>query len=281
MPQNEDIANNALELLAANSTWVLVRHQWLIDNMRSILTGESQPPVEPMYEFNSLIPPDLKLPEHLMQRFTDTKSSLEQLWLSTTKASHPMSGLSIFEQLNNYQRLAHQFMQSSKEANQQLWQEFTMRDTLTGAWTRLTLHANLSHELQHSKRYASYCAIALLDQDQFKSINDRWGHVMGDQVLAKTAEVIAKNLRPTDKLYRFGGDEWLILMPGTTAVTAEETLHRIRRLFDSLAFKSNTGEPFYSSFSFGIAAADTHQTPEDWIAAADHQLYNKKCNQTL
>ena len=281
MPQNEDIANNALELLAASSTWVLVRHQWLIDNMRSILTGERQPPIEHLYEFDSLIPPDVKLPAHLMQRFTHTKTSLEQLWLTTTKASHPMSGLSIFEQLNNYQRLAHQFMQSTKEANQQLWQEFTMRDSLTGAWTRLTLHSNLSHELQRSKRYASSCAIALLDQDQFKSINDRWGHVMGDQVLAKTAEIIAKNLRPTDKLYRFGGDEWLILMPATTAITAEKTIFRIRTLFDHLTFTTSTGETFYSSFSFGVAEAGTHQTPEDWIAAADHELYANKSAQTL
>lgn len=272
----DDIASNALSLLAASSTWVLVRHQWLIDNMRSILTGEPPPPLEHLYEFDMIIPKDLKLPDNLILSFLQVKHTLETLWRNTVKATHPLSGLTLLEQLDQYQLRAHHFMQSTKEANQHLWHEFTMRDSLTGAWSRLTLQAHLTQELKRYKRYQTPCSIVLLDQNKFKSINDRWGHITGDQVLAKTAHIIENNLRINDQLFRYGGDEWLVLMPATTAGIAEAAMRRISQHMEAHAFQSPSGEIFYAGFSYGIAESNGYPSIDDWISAADRELYSKK-----
>ncbi|WP_020182037.1 GGDEF domain-containing protein [Methylotenera sp. 1P/1] len=272
----DDIASNALSLLGASSTWVLVRHQWLIDNMRSILTGEPPPPLEHLYEFDVIIPKDLKLPDNLILSFLEVKHTLETLWHNTVKATHPLSGKTLLEQLDQYQLRAHHFMQSTKEANQHLWHEFTMRDSLTGAWSRLTLQANLTQELKRHKRYLTPCSIVLLDQNNFKSINDCWGHVTGDQVLAKTANIIENNLRINDQLFRYGGDEWLVLMPATTAGIAEAAMRRISQFVESHAFQSPSGEVFHAGFSYGIAESANFPSVDDWISAADRELYSKK-----
>lgn len=274
--QEQDIANHALELISITSTWLLVRHQWLINTMRCVLTGERPSPLSELESFNQLIPVHLTLSENLSKNFSEVTTLLENQWSRTTKTIHPMSGLTIFEQLNNYQTSAHNFMLASKEANQKLLHEFAMRDALTGTWTRLTLNTNLSYALQHAMQYNEPCSIALLDQNKFKHINDNWGHVIGDHVLVKTAEIIQNSLKPNDKLYRFGGDEWLIIMPNTPKSLAEKRLASIKAAYDSHEFKSNNDESFFSSFSYGIAESEKIKTPKEWVIAADKKLYAEK-----
>jgi len=278
--QEEDIVSSSLDLISATSTWLLVRHQWLITTMRCVLTGENTQPLEGLHHFDQIIPKDLKLPTHLITRFAEIRMTLENVWDETTKASHPMSGLTIFEQLNNYQALAHRFMLASTEANQKLIYEFAMRDSLTGARTRLTLTSCLAQELNHTKRYLTQSTIGLIDQDAFKSINDRWGHVIGDQVIQKLVDVMQSNLRPTDKLFRFGGDEWLIVFPASSKAEAEKSLIRMHEIFAKHQFATNSGETFSSTFTYGMAASSNYDTPEEWIAAADRQLYKRK-NQSI
>lgn len=276
LDQEQDINNHTLELLSITSTWLLVRHQWLIDTMRCVLTGENPSSVTELETFNQLIPVHLILSENLSKRFSEIKMSLETHWSEATKTIHPMSGLTVFEQLNNYQASAHDFMLASKEANQKLLHEFAMRDALTGAWTRLTLNTNLSYALKHAIKKNKPCSIALLDHNKFKHINDSWGHVVGDQVLIKTAEIIQSNLKPSDKLYRFGGDEWLIIMPDTSEAIAKKRLARIQEVYLSYEFKSNSDESFFSSFSYGIAESEKVQTPKEWVISADNKLYANK-----
>lgn len=276
LSHEEDIANHALELLSITSTWLLVRHQWLIDTMRCVLTGENLPPLPELEEFDQVIPENLKFSDNVTESFAEIKAALEAHWLETTKTIHPLSGLTIFEQLNNYQASAHNFMQASKEANEKLLHEFALRDALTGALTRLTLNFNLSQALNHATRYKEPCSIALLDQDKFKKINDYWGHVVGDQVLAKTAKIIQSNLRASDKLFRFGGDEWLIIMPSTPDTLAKKVLARIQDSYSAYEFKANNNEPFFSTFSYGIAESDKMKATKEWIIKADNKLYANK-----
>ena len=272
----EDIANNTMNLLSATSTWILVRHQWLMSTMRSILTGELSPPLQHLYHFDTVTSDYLKLPENLGQSFTKIKQRLEYVWEETLQAHHPSSGLSIFDQLNLFQVQAHLFMHESKELNQQLWRDFTMRDPLTGTLTRLTLKPCLVQELNRSQRHQHACSVALIDQNKFKYINDQWGHHMGDLVLVKTAQLIQKNLRITDKLFRYGGDEWLILMPNTNQKKANIILKRIQKITGG--FKHTTGNQteFSCTFNFGIAECGQHDNVDDWVAAADQSLYKAK-----
>ncbi|MGZ8271672.1 MAG: GGDEF domain-containing protein [Methylophilus sp.] len=273
---DNNFTNDVLKLLNLCSSWILIRQQWLIDNMRSILTGENAPSFNDMVDFDNGTLINLKLPNNLVHTFNLTKSILELSWQKVIKASHPLTELTLVEQLNEYQLVAHQFMLDAKEASQLLWYEFTTRDTLTGAWTRLTLSACLKDELARSQRYKIPSSIVLLDQNNFKSINDSYGHLVGDKVLAMTAEVIQQNLRPNDKLFRYGGDEWLIVMPNTNRLQAQITVERIQNIYVTHTFNSNLGESFFSSFSFGIAESNDYDRIEHWIDDADYQLYAKK-----
>lgn len=276
------LQTNALELLSATSGWMLVRHQWLIDNMRCILTGENSPTLEGLYDFESIVQRNKPLPESLNHCFNEARNSLESLWMATIKVSHPMSGLTIFEQLNQYQVAAHDFMQATKEANQQLWHAFTTRDPLTGALNRHTLSHVLTEAIQTARLTQTRCSIALLDQDNFKTINDRWGHVAGDMVLAQTADIIRQHLNPNDKLFRYGGDEWLIVMPDTHNAAAQDRLAHIQMICSSHPFYAKENQVFQASFSFGIAELTENTTYTQWIMDADLQLYAKKlCNQRL
>lgn len=272
----EDIANHALELLSITSSWLLVRHQWLIDTMRCVLTGESPPPLSELKTFDEMVPSHFQLSENLTESFAEIKSSLESHWLKASKTTHPVSGLTIFEQLNSFQSSAHHFMQASKEANQKLLHEFAMRDALTGTWSRLTLDTNLSQALSDAVKHQQPYSVALLDQDKFKLINDRWGHIVGDQVLAKTAEIIESKLRPNDKLFRFGGDEWLIIMPKTPQKLAKQVLDNIKESYCGYEFRSSNNESFFSTFSYGIAESSNMKTAKEWVIHADNNLYENK-----
>lgn len=272
----EDIASNTMDLLSVTSTWILMRHQWLITKMRSILSGEPSPPLHDLYQFDTLTLSHLKLPENLLTSFIDIKERLESVWNDTVNIHHPLSGLSIFDQLNVFQQQAHLFMQESKELNQELWRDFTMRDPLTGALTRLTLKSSLLQELNRSKRHQHACSIALIDQHKFKKINDDWGHNVGDQVLADTASLIQQNLRSGDKLFRYGGDEWLILMPNTDQDKAGLMLARIQKIAANFLHTTSNQIKFHSSFHFGVAECSLYENVDDWIAAADNDLYIAK-----
>jgi len=272
----QNIADQALELLCATNNWLLARQQWLLDNMRCILTGETPPPLNKLQPFDYVIPNDMTLSDHLTKTFTKISASLESHWQHTTASIHPMSGLTVFEQLNSYQSSAHQFMVAAKQANQTLLEKFAMLDSLTGAQTRLTMNANLAQALTLAQNSDKSACIALLDQDNFKQINDRWGHVTGDTVLAKTADIIHENLRVTDKLFRLGGDEWLILMPKTSRGLAKKILARIQNIYNAYEFRSNDNHAFSSTFSYGIAESNHDSTVKDWLTHADHQLYQNK-----
>ena len=270
------LQNNALELLSTSGNWMLVRHQWLIDNMRCILTGERTPPLNDLCNFDDMLANNQPLPENLMQCFNEVRHLLEGLWAATIKVSHPMSGLTIFEQLNQYQTAAHGFMQASREANQRLWHAFTMRDPLTGALTRQSLSDALTTAIHHAQRHQTPCSIALLDQDHFKSINDRWGHIAGDMVLAKTADIIHQHLKPNEQLFRYGGDEWLILMPECSNADAQEKMAQIQLICASHPFYTKNNEIIHSTFSFGIAELTENTSYIQWMMDADFQLYAKK-----
>ncbi len=273
---DEDIANNTMNLLSATSTWILVRHQWLMTKMRSILTGEPCPSLVHLYQFDAIIADHLKLPDNLGHSFNKVRHRLEVVWDQTAKSHHPSSGLSVFDQLNLFQVQSHQFMHESKELNQQLWRDFTMRDPLTGTLTRLTLKSTLLQEMNRSKRHLHDCSIALIDQNKFKYINDEWGHHTGDKVLITTAQLIQKNLRAEDKLFRYGGDEWLILMPNTNRKKANLILKRIQKITAAFSHQANDQVQFNSTFNFGIAECTHYDNVHDWIDAADQSLYKAK-----
>lgn len=146
------------------------------------------------------------------------------------------------------------------------------RDPLTNLANARTFRSALTREYARSDRYGTRVSLVLLDLDDFKSINDRHGHLEGDRVLVEVSKVVGASVRDTDLVARLGGDEIAILMPESDAAAAEVAA---RRILDAVATVDSAGEPVRASA--GVAehrAADRH--PDATLEAADRALYRAK-----
>ncbi len=152
-------------------------------------------------------------------------------------------------------------------------------DELTGLNNRRQCMNMLSNELTRAKRYNRNLSVALLDLDHFKKLNDTYGHLAGDQILKKISGVLQEVTRDVDILGRYGGEEFLVILPETELSSAEEFGNRIRRAIERLGKKLNDTYPEYEmTVSIGVTALrDTEDTsPEDLIEKADEALYIAK-----
>ncbi len=120
-------------------------------------------------------------------------------------------------------------------------------------------------------------AVLVLDLDHFKSINDQHGHDVGDRVLASFASVAAANMRPTDQLYRLGGEEFCFVLPESDVPVALRVAERVRRAFAAHAYVGADGTAIAATVSIGVATADHAGFDlEVLLAAADAALYEAK-----
>ncbi|AVD88563.1 sensor domain-containing diguanylate cyclase [Pseudomonas sp. SWI44] len=154
----------------------------------------------------------------------------------------------------------------------QRYRRLSYRDALTGLHNRRAYENDLTREMQRSERYEQPLTIALLDIDFFKKINDRHGHDVGDRVLRDFARLIQKNIRDTDSAYRFGGEEFIIILPETDLKAANAVITRIQ---SSLLEDDN--ETLYT-FSCGISLQQPKDTAEQLFERADELLYQVKEN---
>jgi diguanylate cyclase (GGDEF)-like protein len=158
--------------------------------------------------------------------------------------------------------------------------EESIRDPLTGLYNRRYLDEMLSREISRSNRQQKPLSFMLLDMDDFKRINDVYGHQSGDIVLKELAGLITQHTRHEDIACRFGGDEFIIILPGTNLATAVVRAETLRREF---ATKKNQmrGEMITITFSLGVASYPDHGiTIDAVIRACDEALYKAKANGT-
>lgn len=152
-------------------------------------------------------------------------------------------------------------------------------DHLTGVYNRRYLDDQLAIEFQRAKRFGLPLAVAMLDVDSFKGLNDAMGHQYGDNVLKKIAGTVRKQLRAVDILARYGGDEFVIVLPGTSAVGALNTVEKIRRLIESTvppgAQSSPPGRTYTVSAGLSVYPG-TSITPEELLQQADQSLLQAK-----
>lgn len=146
--------------------------------------------------------------------------------------------------------------------------------------TQLLNHDNIqlaAHQVfSLSQRSQQDCSLVFIDLDHFKQVNDRHGHLIGDQVLIGLARLLKQRLRVSDLVGRFGGEEFLLVLPQTSPINAKLLLDRLLEAFQELEFRSPT-EPFFCSFSAGISSnqnANLIQALKD----ADQALYQAKAN---
>ncbi|MBK5222189.1 MAG: sensor domain-containing diguanylate cyclase [Acidimicrobiia bacterium] len=162
------------------------------------------------------------------------------------------------------------------EALQEGLREQATRDPLTGLHNRRHLMQCLEREVIASAAEGSHLSVALIDVDHFKAVNDTYGHAIGDQVLADVAQLLASQVRETDVVCRYGGEEFVVLMPATTADEAARRADRWRRAVASLDSPAAPGHA-HLTVSVGIAVAPLHASMGDGLLrAADEAMYAAK-----
>ncbi len=163
-------------------------------------------------------------------------------------------------------------LKESRRAVEQL----AIRDALTGVWNRRHIDHLLAAEIERKSRLGGNFCICMVDLDHFKTINDQFGHTMGDVVLQKVAEFMQSQLRSTDQIGRFGGEEFLILLPG---ITLKDTVDCAQRLLSNIATLNLLAPHAHSvTISVGISECSASETPTALIDRADRALYVAKEN---
>jgi diguanylate cyclase (GGDEF)-like protein len=149
-------------------------------------------------------------------------------------------------------------------------------DGLTGLYNRRQFELGLEQEYNRSKRHPSDFSLAILDIDFFKKVNDTYGHQYGDYVLQTVANIMKSCFRKTDLLYRYGGEELVIIMPETNIEGAIIPVQRLRRMVEDYTFEYN-GVKAKVTVSIGLTMNfQEFGTPADMLKSADEALYKAK-----
>ena len=160
------------------------------------------------------------------------------------------------------------------ETERALMQRQADTDKLTGIYNRRHFETSLELEIQRARRYGAPLALLMIDVDNFKQLNDSCGHLVGDRMLYRLARECESCLRTSDIFCRYGGDEFVIIAPETSAQAAIAMARRMRQNIDAVRTDQSLGP---LGISIGIAVwEDNFKTNDDFIAAADSALYQAK-----
>ena len=161
-----------------------------------------------------------------------------------------------------------------KAANKRI-EELAELDELTGSYNRRCIMRMLDDEIARAHRSNTPCSIALIDLDWFKRINDAFGHPTGDEVLRTFAITVFANIRAIDKFGRYGGEEFLLVLPDTPVDSAARSLDRLRAIVADLDW-SAFSPGMQVTISAGVATLNPNETPDIILARADSALYAAK-----
>ena len=164
-----------------------------------------------------------------------------------------------------------------EELSQRL-RSLAYQDSLTDLYNHRYFYEQLSHEVERAQRYGRPVSVILLDLDNFKQVNDTYGHLMGDKLLALMGQVIKDQVRASDIAARYGGDEFAIILPDTPRPAAEATAEKLSRAIAT--GRTNAGsmsENLPLSASFGVACCpDESRTVSELLQLADDRVYAAK-----
>lgn len=156
-------------------------------------------------------------------------------------------------------------------------QELTITDDLTKLYNSRFLHNRLEYEVERAKRFHYELSMIFLDLDFFKEVNDVHGHLHGSKLLKEVAQLLLAQLRTVDMACRYGGDEFIIMMPGTTKKNATLVAEKLRTVIREKVFLTDEGINIKLSASFGVACFPHDAgSKEELIHMADHAMYEAK-----
>lgn len=182
---------------------------------------------------------------------------------------------------NMMQILAERFRQNNLVLLESLemqsrYRDLSETDVLTGLHNRVWCNEVFPKQLELCERIGQPVALAMLDIDHFKQVNDMYGHPEGDTVLRSLARAVQQNLRSTDLSARFGGEEFIILMPATPSPNAMLTMERLRQKMETTPITLGDGRTIKCTVSIGVAAWHRGMRLDELTSFADHALYQAK-----
>jgi len=160
--------------------------------------------------------------------------------------------------------------------SEEIYKNLSITDDLTQLYNSRYFYKKLQEEIDRLMRYEQPLSLLLIDLDDFKNINDSYGHLKGDKVLKMTGGIIQESLRKTDSAYRYGGEEFTVLLPGTGVEAAMHVAERIRKGFEAQDLFFITNETLHISVSIGAAQFKSGEEMEAFVKRADDALYVAK-----
>jgi len=161
-------------------------------------------------------------------------------------------------------------------ASEQRFKEMSITDELTGLYNSRHFFDRLKAEIERTDRYGHPLTLLMLDLDNFKRYNDAFGHLSGDRVLADTGKIIRKSIRSTDSAYRYGGEEFAVILPGSSGSDALYFAERIRKSLENEALFDHRKDGLRVTVSIGVAQYIAEEEISAFIKRADENMYAAK-----
>ena len=162
--------------------------------------------------------------------------------------------------------------------SENIYRELSIVDDLTQLYNSRHFYNQLKMEIARANRYGQPLTLLLFDLDNFKAFNDTYGHVAGDRVLSRLGRVVKSYLRQTDSAYRYGGEEFTILLPMTTSADGAVTAERVRTEFKKETFSQAPGHDAHMTVSIGLAQYKTQEDMKVFVHRVDQLMYQAKKN---
>jgi len=181
--------------------------------------------------------------------------------------------------MTDYEQFTHELKRLRLEIEtlkRELEDEIYNVDSLTGATSRVGMLTKLREQQELVKRKLESCVIVMMDIDKFKAVNDKYGHLVGDKALMTFAHHVMRHTRPFDRLFRYGGEEFLLCAPHTDIETAHKMIERIRVGLSEIDILCDGFPPFHITASFGMTVLDPDVPVSECIDRSDLATYAAK-----
>lgn len=207
-----------------------------------------------------------------MENEHENMHRLAAILLQLAASGAVISALDFDGFMNALERLRLQILSLKRE----LEDSFYNLDPLTGANNRIGMLTRLREQQAMVKRKVQSCCIAMMDIDHFKAVNDTYGHMAGDRILATSVHYVMEHFRPYDNLFRYGGEEFLVCMQNTNAAVGYEAVERVRQGLAATPLDYGGEHPIRITMSFGLTLLDPDVSVEQTIDRADKAMYAAK-----
>ena len=236
----------------------------LIDDVRQDQRFSDQVQMDTTFETRSVLCVPVRSKEHVL--------GVIELLNGPEEGIFTRADLQILATIADYAAIAIENARNFKRIS-----EMVITDELTGLYNDRHLHALLEEEIERVRRFGGKLSLIFLDLDDFKNINDRRGHVVGSRTLSEIGQLIKNNMRKICKPARYGGDEFVIILPNTDKGGAMAAATRLHGIFRAHLFHDDEGNAFQLTASFGVATLpDDARTKDDLIRQADKAMYRVK-----